>query len=100
MALHLPPEAVLKPQYTLMEKRLANIITTPGMVGLVTRQADRLQGPIPRGLPGCRHRRTPRSVMDAGPAGFHSTPCSAPFLHAFRWNRFSSVPAQDSVRQG
>ncbi|MCY4173488.1 MAG: protoporphyrinogen oxidase HemJ [Cyanobacteria bacterium MAG CAR3_bin_5] len=25
-------QAVLKPQYTLMEKRLANIITTPGMV--------------------------------------------------------------------
>lgn len=41
-----------------------------------------------------------RVVLDAGPAGCHNTPWAATFLHAFRWNRFSPVPAQDSVRQG
>ena len=40
-----------------------------------------------------------RIVLDSGPAGFHNTPWAAPFLHAFRWNRFSPTPAQDSVRQ-
>ena len=40
-----------------------------------------------------------RIVLDADPAGCHNTSWAAPFLHAFRWNRFSPIPAQDSVRQ-
>jgi len=40
-----------------------------------------------------------RVVLEAGPAGCHLAPWAAPFLHAFRWNRFSSPPAQASMRQ-
>ncbi|MXW41298.1 MAG: glycine oxidase ThiO [Synechococcus sp. SB0668_bin_15] len=42
-----------------------------------------------------------RIVLETGPAaaGCHNTPWAAPFLHAFRWNRFSPAPAQASVRQ-
>ena len=40
-----------------------------------------------------------RIALDTDPAGSHNTSWAAPFFHAFRWNRFSPAPAQDSVRQ-
>ncbi|WP_074457222.1 FAD-dependent oxidoreductase [Candidatus Synechococcus spongiarum] len=40
-----------------------------------------------------------RVVLEADPGGCHNTSWVAPFLHAFRWNRFSPAPAQASLRQ-
>ncbi|MCY4359417.1 MAG: FAD-dependent oxidoreductase [Cyanobacteria bacterium MAG APA_bin_95] len=40
-----------------------------------------------------------RAVLDSGAAGLPNIPWATPFLHAFRWNRFSPASAQDSVRQ-
>ena len=40
-----------------------------------------------------------RVVLEQKSAGLHNTPWATPFLHAFRWNRFSSTPAQGSLRQ-
>ena len=40
-----------------------------------------------------------QAVLEQRPADLHNTPLSTTFLHPFRWNRFSSAPAQDSVRQ-
>ena len=40
-----------------------------------------------------------QAVLEAGPGGSHNTPWVTPFLHAFRWNRFSPAPAQASLRQ-
>ena len=39
-----------------------------------------------------------RTVLAAGPEGLGNTPLAAT-LHPFRWNRFSSTPAQASLRQ-
>ena len=39
-----------------------------------------------------------RAVLDSGSAGLRHTSLAAT-LHAFRWNRFSPVPAQASLRQ-
>ena len=41
-----------------------------------------------------------RFVLEADSAGCPNTPWAAPFLHTFRWNRFSPAPAQASLRQG
>ena len=40
-----------------------------------------------------------RVVLEAGPAGCHPAPWAASLLDAFRWDRFSSTPAQGSLRQ-
>ncbi|MYI87945.1 MAG: hypothetical protein F4074_05070 [Synechococcus sp. SB0672_bin_10] len=40
-----------------------------------------------------------RVVLEKESTGLHNTPWATPFLHAFRWNRFSSTPAQGSLRQ-
>ena len=41
-----------------------------------------------------------RVVLEAGPDVSRHIPWAAPFLQAFRWNRFSPAPAQASLRQG
>ncbi|WP_025781164.1 FAD-dependent oxidoreductase [Candidatus Synechococcus spongiarum] len=38
-----------------------------------------------------------RAVLEAGPAGCRAPHWAAPFLHAFRWSRFSSTPAGEAA---